>query len=135
MTPAPGRGRLEKARATPAGQSASAVTPRTRAILVNSPDNPTGRMLTAAEAYAVARVADRYDVLPDVSGLGFGSAQECAAWLIDRTGVVVTPGSAFGPTVEQHVRLSFAASTEILTTAVERLEAALRQRATGPAVS
>ncbi|MGW1294732.1 pyridoxal phosphate-dependent aminotransferase [Streptomyces sp. NPDC002533] len=245
-----------------AEQLASAVTPRTRAILVNSPNNPTGRMLTAAEADAVAHVADRYDltvladeiyeyiryggrphlslaarpgcegrtltvngfsksyamtgwrlgyvagpaavmrevvkvqehtvgcaasfvqhgalaaltdetrgcveemvaryddrrrllvaglnripglscadpegafyVLPDVSGLGFGSAQECAAWLIDRTGVVVTPGSAFGPTAEQHVRLSFAASTEILTTAVERLEAALKQRAPGLAVS
>lgn len=245
-----------------ADQLSSAVTPRTRAILLNSPNNPTGRMLTAAEADAVARVADRYDlsvladeiyeyirygdrphlslaawpgcegrtltvngfsksyamtgwrlgyvagpaavmrevvkvqehtvgcaasfvqhgalaaltdetrgcveemvahydarrqllvaglnripglscadpegafyVLPDISGLGFGSAQECASWLIEHTGVVVTPGSAFGPTGEQHVRFSFAASTDILTAAVERLGAALERRAPDLAVS
>ncbi|MFD3536472.1 pyridoxal phosphate-dependent aminotransferase [Streptomyces sp. NPDC058664] len=235
-----------------AEQLSEAVTPRTRAILVNTPNNPTGRMLTAAEADAVARVADRHDlvvltdeiyeyirydgrthrslaarpgcrdrtltvngfskshamtgwrlgyvagpaavlrevvkvqehtvgcassfvqrgalgalgeesracvdemvasydarrrflvgalnkipgvscadpegafyVLPDISGLGFGSAQEFSAWLIEHAGVVVTPGSAFGPTAEQHVRLSFAAPLDTLASAVERLAAAL----------
>ncbi|MFD5342191.1 hypothetical protein ACFWJY_00090 [Streptomyces anulatus] len=38
-------------------------------------------------------------------------------------------GSASGPTAEQHVRLSFAASTDILATPVERLEAAPGRRA------
>ncbi|MDV9170866.1 pyridoxal phosphate-dependent aminotransferase [Streptomyces sp. W16] len=233
----------------------AAVTPRTRAILVNSPNNPTGRMLTAAEADAVAGVADQHDlmiladeiyehirydgrthrslaahpgcdgrtltvngfsksyamtgwrlgyvagpaavmrevvkvqehtvgcaasfvqrgalaalseesrgcvremvasydarrrllvgalgkipgvscadpegafyVLPDISRLGFGSSQEFSAWLIERAGVVVTPGSVFGPTAEHHVRLSFAASPDILTAAVERLATALATR-------
>ncbi|MFF1453603.1 pyridoxal phosphate-dependent aminotransferase [Streptomyces sp. NPDC058274] len=238
-----------------AEQLSAAVTPRTRAILVNTPNNPTGRMLTAAEADAIAEVAGRHDlavladeiyeyirydgrphrslaawpgcegrtltingfsksyamtgwrlgyvagpaavmrdvvkvqehtvgcaasfvqrgalaalsgesrvavdemvasydarrrllvgalnkipgiscadpegafyVLPDISRLGFGSAQEFSAWLIERAGVVVTPGSAFGPTAEQHVRLSFAASSDTLTAAVDRLAAALETR-------
>ena len=40
----------------------AAVTPRTRAILVNSPNNPTGRMLTPSEIDAIATVADRHDL-------------------------------------------------------------------------
>ncbi|MEW2164748.1 pyridoxal phosphate-dependent aminotransferase [Streptomyces sp. NPDC007084] len=236
-------------------QLTAAVTPRTRAILVNSPNNPTGRMLSPAEADAVTRVARAYDlsiladeiyehiryggrshvslaawpggtgrtitvngfskshamtgwrlgyvagpaavmrevvkvqehtvgcaasfvqrgalaaftdesqvavremvasydgrrryvvdalnkmsgiacadpegafyVLPDISRLGFGSARECGAWLLEHAGVLVTPGSAFGPTVGQHVRLSFAASPETLATAIERLGTALAGR-------
>ena len=235
-----------------AAQLEAAVTPRTRAVIVNSPNNPTGRMLTPSEVDAIATVADRHDltvlsdeiyeyiryggrthlspatwpgldgrtvtvngfsksyamtgwrlgyvagpaavlrevvkvqehtvgcassfvqraavaafapesrawldemaasydsrrsfvvdalnkipdihcpdpegafyVLPDISRLGFGSAQEFSAWLIERAGVVVTPGSAFGPTAEQHVRLSFAASPDVLAAAVERLAEAV----------
>ncbi len=67
-------------------------------------------------------------VLPDISGLGFGSAGECAAWLLERTGVVVAPGGAFGPTAEQHVRLSFATAPHLLATAIDRLGEALASR-------
>ena len=38
-----------------------AAVARTRAILVNSPNNPTGRMLTPSEIDAIATVADRHD--------------------------------------------------------------------------
>ncbi|MCS7476896.1 pyridoxal phosphate-dependent aminotransferase [Umezawaea endophytica] len=234
---------------------AAAITPRTRAVLVNSPNNPTGRMLTRAEADAVLRVADRNDltiltdeiyehiryrdrphlslaalpggrgrtitvngfskshamtgwrlgyvvgppavmndvlkvqehtvgcassfvqrgalgaftpesrasveemvasydarreyvvdalnripglvcpdpegafyVLPDLSRFGFGSAQEAGAWLLEHSGVVVTPGNAFGPTAEHHVRLSFATSPRLLAVAIDRLGTALAAR-------
>lgn len=60
-------------------------------------------------------------VLPDVSGLGFDSAAACSAWLLERAGVAVTPGSAFGPTAEQHVRLSFATAPQVLTAAIDRI--------------
>ncbi|MCB9602080.1 MAG: pyridoxal phosphate-dependent aminotransferase [Sandaracinus sp.] len=40
----------------------AAVTPRTKAIYVNSPHNPTGRMLTASQMDAMARVAKRHDL-------------------------------------------------------------------------
>jgi len=41
---------------------AQAVTPATKAILVNSPNNPTGRVLTRAEAEAIREVALAHDL-------------------------------------------------------------------------
>lgn len=40
----------------------AAVTPRTRLIMVNSPNNPTGRVLTQAETEAIATVALEFDL-------------------------------------------------------------------------
>lgn len=42
---------------------AAAFTPRTRLLVLNSPHNPTGRVLSRAELEAVARLAVRHDVL------------------------------------------------------------------------
>jgi aspartate aminotransferase len=42
---------------------ANAVTPRTRIVLVNSPNNPTGRVLTDEELAAIARIAGEHDLL------------------------------------------------------------------------
>jgi N-succinyldiaminopimelate aminotransferase len=42
---------------------ADAVTPRTRLILLNTPHNPTGTVLTADELAAVARVAIEHDLV------------------------------------------------------------------------
>ncbi|OON75400.1 pyridoxal phosphate-dependent aminotransferase [Streptomyces tsukubensis] len=39
------------------------VTSRTKALLVNSPNNPTGRIMTRDEARAIGRFADEHDVL------------------------------------------------------------------------
>ncbi|MBI4944486.1 MAG: pyridoxal phosphate-dependent aminotransferase [Actinobacteria bacterium] len=41
----------------------AAVTPRTRLILLNSPHNPTGHVLSRAELEAVARVAVEHDLI------------------------------------------------------------------------
>lgn len=41
----------------------AAVTPRTRALVLCTPSNPTGRMLTRAELEGAARVAARHDLL------------------------------------------------------------------------
>lgn len=41
----------------------AAVSPRTRMILLNTPHNPTGRVLDGDELAAVARVAQRHDLL------------------------------------------------------------------------
>jgi N-succinyldiaminopimelate aminotransferase len=45
------------------GALAAAVTPKTRLVLLNSPHNPTGRVLTAAELAAVADVCLQHDLL------------------------------------------------------------------------
>jgi aminotransferase len=42
---------------------AAAFTSRTRAIIVNTPSNPSGRVLTRAELEAIAEVCIRYDAL------------------------------------------------------------------------
>ncbi|HEX4257560.1 MAG TPA: pyridoxal phosphate-dependent aminotransferase, partial [Streptosporangiaceae bacterium] len=42
---------------------AAAITPRTRAILVNSPHNPTGAVFTREEIGAIARIAVEHDLL------------------------------------------------------------------------
>ena len=45
-----------------AGRLDEAVTRRTRAIIFNSPWNPTGRVLSTAELRAIAEVAERHDL-------------------------------------------------------------------------
>ena len=42
---------------------AERITPRTRAVLLNTPHNPTGRVLGAAELEAIADAARRHDLL------------------------------------------------------------------------
>jgi len=39
-----------------------AITPRTKAIIVNSPGNPSGKVFTGAELEAVAQIAKRHDL-------------------------------------------------------------------------
>lgn len=45
------------------GALAAAITPRTRLVLVNSPHNPTGRVLTEAELAEIARLAAVHDLI------------------------------------------------------------------------
>jgi aspartate aminotransferase len=42
---------------------AAAVTPQARALLFNSPNNPTGRVMDSDELDAIARVAEEFDLL------------------------------------------------------------------------
>lgn len=42
---------------------AAAITPKTKLILLNTPHNPTGKVLTAAETQAVADLAIRHDLV------------------------------------------------------------------------
>jgi LL-diaminopimelate aminotransferase len=51
-------------------------------------------------------------------------SQRWTQWLIDTTGVVVTPGNAFGPGGEGYFRVSLVAPPEVLREAVARLRAA-----------
>ena len=46
-----------------AAELASAITRRTRAILINTPHNPTGRVFDADELAAVASIAQRHDLV------------------------------------------------------------------------
>lgn len=46
-----------------AAQVAAAITPRTRAIILNYPNNPTGAILPAAELKAIAALAAKHDLI------------------------------------------------------------------------
>lgn len=69
-------------------------------------------------------VEGAFYAFPDIRGTGLSSAA-CAEVLIERAGVAVTPGQAFGAAGEGHIRLSFATSDELLSRAVERMAEAL----------
>ncbi|CUU54951.1 aspartate aminotransferase [Parafrankia irregularis] len=64
-------------------------------------------------------------VFPDITGVGLGDSAAFTTWLLERAQVAVTPGSAFGPGGEGHVRLSFANSLPVLDEALDRIERAL----------
>ena len=67
-------------------------------------------------------------VFPRVSGLGFDSSAAFSSWLIGEAGVAVTPGSAFGPGGDGHIRISYANSQQVLREAVERIGEAVARR-------
>lgn len=79
------------------GALEAAITPRTRMLLLNSPHNPTGTVMSAAEIAAIGEVCARHDlwILSDEvyedlilePGLAFASPFDNAA-LADRTVVV-----------------------------------------------
>ena len=54
---------LEPGRPLDLERLAAAFTPRTRAIIVNTPSNPSGRVLTRAELGAIAELCLRHDAL------------------------------------------------------------------------
>jgi aspartate/methionine/tyrosine aminotransferase len=41
----------------------AAITPRTRAIIINTPNNPTGRVFTRAELHAIAELCIEHDII------------------------------------------------------------------------
>ena len=50
-------------------------------------------------------------------------SREFAIRLLEEARVTVTPGSAFGPTGEHHVRMAFCVEDEVIETAFDRIEA------------
>lgn len=64
---------------------------------------------------------------PDVSGLGM-TAEECAAFFLDKAQVATLPGSAFGPGGEGHLRVMFARrDPSDVPTAIRRMREAVQQ--------
>lgn len=55
----------------------------------------------------------------------FTTSRDFVNWLFDETGVLLTPGTNFGPTGEGYVRISIAVPEERITTALQRMRNAL----------
>ncbi len=52
---------------------------------------------------------------------------EFSKYLLENAKVAPTPGSAFGPTGEGHIRISYANSVERLEEALQRMEEAISE--------
>lgn len=65
-------------------------------------------------------------VFANITGTGMKS-EGFAEWLLDKAGVVVIPGTAFGPNGEGYIRISYATSQENLLEAMARMKKALEE--------
>ena len=52
----------------------------------------------------------------------FTNSEKFAMELVERTGVLVTPGSAFGPSGEGHVRMALVQDDEALHAAIQAID-------------
>ena len=86
--------------------------------------NSVVRALDDIEGVRCAVPEGAFYAFPDVSGLGLTGEAFCR-WALEAAGVVLTPGAAFGPGGEKHVRLSFATEPGTLDDAVKRIAAAV----------
>jgi aspartate/methionine/tyrosine aminotransferase len=69
-------------------------------------------------------------VFPNISSYGL-TAEEFSMRLLNTVHVTSVAGTAFGPTGEGHIRLSYATSLQVLQMGVERIAAALAQMRSG----
>lgn len=65
-------------------------------------------------------------MFPQVTDFGM-SSEEFAGFLVKEAGVAVVPGTAFGTKGEGYIRLSYAASYDVLEEALDRIEAAVKK--------
>jgi len=105
------------------------ITPRTRAILMSYPNNPTGAVLTAEHMAQVAAVAEKYDlvVVSDeiYERLVYGVTHTCFATLPgmkERTVVMSGMSKSYAMT---GWRIGYALAPEALTAAMKKLHSYL----------
>lgn len=65
------------------------------------------------------------DFAPIMARLGIADSMALAAMILEKAGVAVTPGVAFGQDYDTHLRLSYCLEMDRLKTALEKLEAVL----------
>jgi aspartate aminotransferase len=87
------------------------------------------RQLDGVPGIRVTPPEGAFYAFADIRASGMRSAA-FAGWLLDRAGVAVVPGAAFGPEGDGHVRVSLAAPATEFDAAVSRLADALRGLAT-----
>jgi aspartate aminotransferase len=60
------------------------------------------------------------------------SAEELCTYLLEDAHVALVPGTGFGPSGKDHVRISYAASRDVLTDAISRIRTSLEKRERKP---
>jgi N-succinyldiaminopimelate aminotransferase len=114
----------------------SKITPRTRLLLVNSPHNPTGMVLTRAETEALARIAVRHDLLvlmdEAYEHLTFGVEHIPLATMPGMRGRTVSVGSAGKTFSFTGWKVGWATGTPDLVSAVRTTKQFLTYVSSGP---
>lgn len=90
------------------------------AALRNRRDLVCSKLDGLSEIFSYVKPHGGYYVFPKVKDVD--SSIDFAIRLLEEARVITIPGSAFGPTGEGHIRLSFGATEEELTEAFERIE-------------
>jgi aspartate aminotransferase len=83
------------------------------------------KLITEGGLLEVRKPEGAFYIFPGYEGK---DSETVASDLLDREGVVVTPGSAFGVQGENHLRISFAASNETITEGMERINSYFRKQ-------
>ncbi len=82
--------------------------------------------LNAIPGVKCSQIEGAFYAFPDVSA--YGTGEEVGKILLRDGGVALVPGSAFGESCGNHLRLSFAASRETLERALGAMKAVLTGR-------
>ncbi len=77
------------------------------------------RLISEGGSLKVRKPEGAFYIFPEFEGPA--DSETVSLELLDKEGVVVTPGSAFGMQGEKHLRISFAASNETITGGMERI--------------
>ena len=115
---------------------AAAITPRTRALVLNTPNNPTGHVYTRAEIAAIAELAQRHDFLVVTDEIYehlvyAGHHHTIATWpgMGDRTVTISGLSKTFSCT---GWRLGYAVAPPALTSAIRKVHDFLTVGAPAP---
>ncbi len=109
-------------RVTP-GSLQAAIGPRARVLLLNSPHNPTGRVLDRVELELIAAACIEHDLICVTDEVGEDATAFCAT-LPERCGVVAIPTGAFSaepPRLRGLVRFAFCKPEPVIAQAARQL--------------
>lgn len=80
------------------------------------------RLDRVPHVFSYVKPEGAYYVFPRIK-VAHGNSYQFSIELLETAGVTVTPGSAFGPTGEHHVRMAYCVPEEMINTAFDRIEA------------
>lgn len=96
------------------------------AILARRRDLICARLDAVPHLFDYVRPEGAYYVFPRILA-DHRDSMEFSLRLLDQARVTVTPGRAFGPAGEHHVRMAFCVADEVIDQAFDRIEAHFRR--------
>lgn len=79
--------------------------------------------LNSVKGFSCKMPPGAFYVFPNITDFGMTS-KEVSSLILEETGIITTPGDAFGENGEGHIRMSFAGDKETIEEAIDRLQEA-----------